>query len=678
MKKNITIILLILGLFSICFGGDKIKFGKVSMEEMTMKNYDQDTSASAVIISDIGEARFEYSDPKESFMILYDRHVRIKIFNKNAYDWANIELKIYKSSTSSDKEIISSIKGFTYNLENGEIEKTKLDKDGILTTEINENWDKVSITLPQIKEGCVFDLKYNLSSDFLYNFPDWQFQYSIPVIYSSYSVEIPEYFHYEPISYGYEYVSHNEETKRGELTYSYYQEVNVAGGSTVKKKFYDKVEYLTRAYNYEANNMPAFKKEPYITAVNNYINRIEHELSYIKYPWSLRKDYSKTWESINKNLMEDDKFGLQLGKSGFLKDDLEEITAGLTTTEEKIMAIHTFIVNKMKWNGRNSVFVSGSLKDSYKSGSGNSANINFILINMLNEAGISAHPVVLSTRSNGLIHPAHASVANLNYVLAYVKDGDHVYLLDATNKNIPYYLIPGKCINHQGRLISENFTDWVDLTVNQNYEKVTMNQLSLDEQGIFTGKISNRRRKYSAVEFRDDYKAETEEKDFIKTIEKDKPGLKINNYTFKNIDSCYADVTDEYEVEIEGQAESMGNNIYFNPLLFDALKSNVFKLEDRKYPVDYTYPFSKTIINRITIPENYEIDFLPKAAVLALPDKAGRLVYNIVTQGNMVMVTFKFEINKSIFLPNEYQNLKLFYDEMVKKESEQVVLKKKI
>ena len=61
---------------------------------------------------------------------------------------------------------------------------------------------------------------------------------------------------------------------------------------------------------------------------------------------------------------------------------------------------------------------------------------------LLRELGLQSDPVILSTRSNGAIHPAQIMVNQFNYVIASVNIGDKTYLLDATEKEGSYNLLP--------------------------------------------------------------------------------------------------------------------------------------------------------------------------------------------------------------------------------------------
>ena len=59
-----------------------IKFGEIPMEDLTMKSYDKDSSASAVVLVDYGQAYIRIN--AGGAKLYFDRHTRIKILKKKA------------------------------------------------------------------------------------------------------------------------------------------------------------------------------------------------------------------------------------------------------------------------------------------------------------------------------------------------------------------------------------------------------------------------------------------------------------------------------------------------------------------------------------------------------------------------------------------------------------------
>ncbi|HYC84789.1 MAG TPA: DUF3857 domain-containing protein, partial [Chryseosolibacter sp.] len=166
---------------------------------MTMKSYPEDTSAAAVILSNYGEAYVSINAVAPSMN--FERHVRIKILKSEGVDWANASVLLYHEG--ADEEKLTNLKAVTYNLENGKIVESKMEKTAIFRDKFNRYFNRVKFTLPNVKVGSVLEYSYTIMSDFVTNFPDLKFQYDIPVRHSEFWAIIPDFFTYEKYMAGY-------------------------------------------------------------------------------------------------------------------------------------------------------------------------------------------------------------------------------------------------------------------------------------------------------------------------------------------------------------------------------------------------------------------------------------------------------------------------------------------
>jgi hypothetical protein len=80
---------------------EKPKFGKVSMADLKMTRYDKDTSAEAVILSDLGQTYFDY-DQSTGFVMIHDRFLRIKIITKDGYPFAYQSIPLHKNKNEEE------------------------------------------------------------------------------------------------------------------------------------------------------------------------------------------------------------------------------------------------------------------------------------------------------------------------------------------------------------------------------------------------------------------------------------------------------------------------------------------------------------------------------------------------------------------------------------------------
>lgn len=692
MKKFIKLIctIFLVQLTVICFSQKvPMRFDKIDMSDMLMTKYEKDTSASAVILCDYGRSYFEYTE-KEGFLVVLEHHRRIKILDQTAYNWANISIPFYHRGSSQEK--VYAVKGNTYNLVKGKIKKSKLSKKERFIEETSKNWSAVKFTMPNVKEGSIIEYKYTIKSEFVFNFRDWQFQYDIPVVWSEYLASIPEYFDYSRKMKGYYPLIVNDHDKfKREYTYTYDSKIANAG---VKNKAWDdnqrqssgngSFEVFTDEYRWVAKDLPALREEPYMTNIEDYCTALEFELVSVQFPQRPRKDYTNTWNSINKQLLEDGRFGHQISDallaagSSFIKDRVKEISSNpdYQTPEIKMLAAFEFVKNYMKWNGLSRKYTTTTLRKAFKDKAGSSADINLLLTLILKELKLDADPVVLSTRKNGTIHPAHPSLSQLNYVIACVTlDGKQI-LLDATDPLHAVGLLPYRCLNGQGRIVSLTKSDWVELNKNKVYALTVMSEFTMDEEGLLIGKNRSSRDQNAALVLRNRILSENSKDDFIKKLETDNNGLEVIEYKFDNLENVYKPLRDQFEVKIHDKVDVMGNMIYFNPLLYDQIEDNPFKIEKRLFPVDYGYKTKESYMYKYTIPEGYVVEEVPKSIAIALPQNAARYTYVITVSGNQIQVMSKFSINKIIFGSEEYLVLKNFYDQVIAKQAEQIVLKK--
>jgi hypothetical protein len=123
--------------------------------------------------------------------------------------------------------------------------------------------------------------------------------------------------------------------------------------------------------------------------------------------------------------------------------------------------------------------------------------------------------------------------------------------------------------------------------------------------------------------------------------------------------------------------EKEADRLYLNPVVSNQLASNPFKKTKRMYPIDFGTAQEQVYVGSIAIPSDYVVEELPKNVAFALPNGAGRFVYVSQIENNVVKINTRFSINRTIFEAEEYDMLREFYDKIVAKQSELMVLKKK-
>ncbi|MFA4864975.1 MAG: hypothetical protein WC605_14545, partial [Bacteroidales bacterium] len=375
-------------------------------------------------------------------------------------------------------------------------------------------------------------------------------------------------------------------------------------------------------------------------------------------------------------LMQSGHFGMAIRGCVFLNNKVKEIEQTCTTPMEKLIAAHEYVKHAVKWNELEALYISSEdLATPFNKKIGNSSDVNLILIQLLKKLDLNVTPVALSTRSNGFLSPLFPSLDKLNYVVAYVVIDNKPYFVDATEEYLPVGMLPERCINLQGRIIDEMKSDWVDLIPQKKDKTLIQVDLTIGPDLVMTGTMNRNSYDYAALEFRNDYAKFNSEEEFLRDMENNNLGLSIIKSRISSLDSIYLPIQEEYDVRIKNRVTSAGNMLYIYPLLFEQVIENPFKSEERNYPVDFITPSEMTFISKITIPEGLQIVELPKVMVMKLPDNSVSIQYQISAVGNIVYLTYKFNLTKPFFSVEEYADLRTFFSELVKKHSEPIVIK---
>lgn len=664
-----------LSLITLCFvlttSGQDYDFGEVSKEELQEAFNITDSTASACYLYKYRKTYINYNQ-QEGFQLITEVHERVKVYSKEGFEQATRAILLYKEG--ADEEEIKNIKAYTFNLEGSKIVETKLEKKGIFKTEKSKYLNEVKFTMPNVNEGSVLEYKYKVLSPFITSIDEFVFQEDIPIKKLEGRFESPEYFQFKVNSKGYRPVAPTTKSTKERINLSTKTRSN-DGLHRVKTSYdYSQVEYTNNIHTYSLSNIPALKEEPFVNNIDNYRSSIKYELSFTNFPNSPVKNYSTTWEDVVKTIYKNSSFGDELSKVGYYKDDIDALIGHTSNSVERAALIYNFVKKKVKWNGYYGYLVDEGVRKAYKDQAGNVAEINLMLTSMLNYAGVTAYPVLVSTRQHGV--PLFPTRKGYNYIICYVKDSDKPYLLDATS---PYSLpnvLPFRTLNWQGRVITEHgnstFISLYPNSISKNDYSVLVN---IDEAGQISGGCRSVKTGHSALLYRMGYNDQDKDQ-YLEDFENKYDGLEVSDFTVKNENDLSKPIMESYKFVKEAQADIVGDKMYFAPMFYLKMNENPFKLEQRDYPIDFGYPSKNVYKITINVPEGYKVDILPEPKAVALPDNLGYFKYNVQESNGRIQVIVTTQISTSIVTPDYYETLKMYISQLIEKESEQVVLSK--
>ena len=662
--KRIIILAFVCGICNF-LTAQNYKFGKVSFEEVNQKVYAKDTTAKAVKLYKKRNTYFDYTQDG-GWVIITEIHERIKVLNKDGLDYATKQIGLYKSDAS--KEFVSGIKGMTYNVVNGKLEKEKLKKSSIFKEERSEHFDIQSFTMPNVSVGSVIEWTYKMTSPF-WKIDDLEIQEDIPTQHFYAKVRIPKYFNFKKMVKG----NYPVEPKSYSATRNMRIQYTKAKGARNNGGMGDLsvTEFITE---YTLKDVPALKGELYVNNIDNYRIMVTYELSGTQFPNRPYKSYANTWENVIKRISKDDDFGKQLNKTKFLRTKAEEIKMSNEGHAAIAQATFDFVKAKMSWNGNYGKYTEKGIKEAFEESVGNVSDINLLLIGLLRESGLNAYPVLVSTRKHGV--PVFPTLEGFNYVVACAEIDGNMVLLDATDKDMPMGLLPPRALNWEGTLVMDSGESMkINLFPSTYSQFNTMLNVVINEDGSIEGKRSSSANNLDGYALRKICKnrsIETLTENIINDYEYDD----VSDLQVKNMEDLSKSASQMYNFELDDGVELVGSEIYFSPLFDLAIESNPFVSEERLYPIDFIYPRSRKRIVNIKLPEGYDIASMPEPVKMNLPDGLGSFLFNISKTPTGINVMSTYKINAAIIPAHLYQELKEFYNQRVKKETEKVVLKK--
>ena len=512
--------------------------------------------------------------------------------------------------------------------------------------------------MPDVQEGTVIEYAYRIRSKggAVSTLVTWAFQKEIPIVNTSLTIIYPEYLSYKNIISG--------------------NPLIVSSNSEIKKQYFGGELVDTHHDTWFAANIPAFVPETKIKSLADNQTKIRFELGSVNYSKNYSEEITPTYATLSKKLLEREDFGRALQTASFAKKLATEITAGINDDVEKLKAIHKFVSEKMLWNGIEDFTASTKLASSFRKGKGNSADINLLLIAILRHAGFKSDPVILSTRSNGSINEYFAMIQQFNYVIALVQNGEVNYLIDATDPERPFNILPFECLNGKGRLIGENDSRFVDLK-NQERRLVSYDaKLSVNDDGSINGELFLRNSGYEALDDRELIKLEGEEgyKEIIKSI---LSGFDISDISVNNIALRDSDLTVNAVISSDRELLKSGNDFILNPFFSFVSNSNPFKNPERNLPVDFGSPEDFIFTMTLNLSDGYSIAEIPDNFSYNLGGDECTYEFKCETDNNRIELKSIFRVNKPVYARNEYSGLRDFYSRVLTSQSRPVILRKK-
>lgn len=618
-----------------------MKFGKYSQSELELTKVDFEPEASSVVLEEISNNHFMGTIQHSAI------HRRIKILKESGKDVGNVSITFYAGDGIQN---VTKLNAQTINIENGIEKITKLSKDDFFEVDLDDNYKEVRFTFKDVKVGSILEYSY-LKTDKSITFLDsWVFHNPMPTMKSTYTIEVPSFLNYNFLA-------------QGEKTQSCKYQTNYPG-----------------TYSWTVSNLSAIKNEPMMSNYQDFIEKIDFQLAGYAFSNSATyggggsgfKETYTTWQELTESISEFDLFVHYLNPNAGEKSQILTFVPKGETEIQKAKDVYNFVTEKYSYNGEYSPFPSKNLRAMLESRTGQRADINLTLMAYLRQNGLTAYPLLISSKGNGRSRLVDTPFLDqFNQLIIYTKIDDKEYFLDATNSERPFGYLPLSQHVSYGYIMKEKDSGLIPVQLPHRSGIVQMVNTKLDENNHLVSESTVRYTDYDALS-----KMNGSSIDEVDTLKKYILGPTPENL----LDFAVTEKT-EPRKQLEAKfkhsfADFDPETTFISPFAYTRWSENPFQSEVRTFPVDFLYTFTDNYTSIIEIPKGYTVDDYPQDANISIPGGNALFTYQVSQWDGQIKITASVSLKYPLISPTLYPDLKYFMEILTTKLKEPVVLKK--
>jgi hypothetical protein len=641
-------------LFALHAQHQKFKIPDVTMEDLTLPSCSIDSSAPAFVFFD--KCDIEFVQGEGNFDVLYTRTLRMKILRKAGIQYGELAIPIHLSRDGSKRDDLRELRAFTYNQVNGKVMKAKVEAENIFEQKISDHLLIRKFAFPDVHEGSVLEIRYEIRSPFRFNLNDWAFQWKIPVLHSECNLK------YTPF-YLYTYLLKNA-TK-----FDKYEEYQVDG---LEKEFYN-TTYKEGMCHFAMNNVPAFTETDFVSSDEEYLITLHFQVNKVTDTRGVSENLCSTWDELAETLTDDESFGKYISSGQSISKQLfgEGKTEALPPAARFDTIVSWVKVNN-SWDGKERIFAEHKAKELLKRKTGSSAEINLFLCGLLKADGIEAYPVLLSSRGNAKVVKDYPFLGFFNYVIVAAKIDDKWILTDGTEPFCANNSFPSRCINGSGLMVQGKKTMWVDIPARSNSSLEDRIRLNFTPgHDSLEAHVTRLAKGYNGIALRNRIGTNTDEA--FKYLREQ--GIEDGDSVLI-INAAADSISKPYIIKLSSKipVTMLDEMPEIDPFCGLAIEKSPFEKPIRKVPVDVNYPRTITMITELVLPAGYRVKQMPESA--NREDELMSFNYTATQNDGKVMVHAGYTVKKAVYPAVEYKKLQQLYTLIVKKLHEKVYLEK--
>ncbi len=664
--RILLVVFFFISFFSILSSSGQVTEGFIK-ENLSKNLYRIDTEAAAVILYESKSIAITKEIHGSEYSYKQNEHVYkvVKFLKSSALSAANVHVYFPENDL---KNYMDGLKGKTYNLDGKEIRETELLKGDVYRKEIRKNLFEMSFSFPGVKAGSIIEYSYNIISPVRRVLPKWDIQEEYPKLISTYRISYP-------LDYEFTSIQHiSARIKEYPFEKDAINGVDSFCHVLTKPQFPENpvVSFWLR------RNVPAIKEEPYVVNLPNHVENMVLQLTgYMSYGGMNHIDNS--WAKLDEELLKKDGFGTVNNKNNFLDEVVDSIKKSNPLAFNTTRAIYSYVRSNFNCSGEhNNVYSKRKLQEVYYMKQGTTAELNMLLCALLVHADIDAAPMILGTTGEMSPSQVFPAIDRFNYLACAVKTDSDYILLDASDKNNQYGVLPQNCYNGYARILKEEGAG-IELSTELIKDKTVVGiKISAMTDTSAKIEITQKMGLMQSASLRRSWEKDDQKKqDYLdREIHELPENLTITGKMISNDQNPDTNIVINLSGNLKFDKDV--NAFYFNSVMIKNMSQNPFKSTVRKLPIEFPYQAQYQYYLSIALPPNLEPVDLPKPTETNLDD--GAMVYrkscSYYADMHTLTVNSTFNLNVTSYPADFYDPIRTFFQNMIKQDNEIITLKK--
>jgi transglutaminase-like putative cysteine protease len=636
------------------------QFQQPTEEELKMTSDPKAPGADAVY--------FEINEVANDPMHYQSTYARIKVLTEKGKELSTIELPYLKGSTK-----ITDIKGRTIHPDGTIIPLTVKPEELMVAKTGETQIEKKVFSLPSVEVGSILEYSYQIQySDDVYSSPEWEIQRPYFVHKAHY--QFTPFKAFAPNGTPNTVTNMYLEDEHGRAVNSLIWWNRLPQNLKMQTS-------VNGSYSLDVTDIPAIPDEDYMPPVESILYRVF-------FYYKAANDPGQFWPADAKLWSKDvDKFAEPSKK---IHDAVDGLIASTDSDLDKAKKLYDAVqaLDNTDYSRKKSESEMKELKikaakhaeDTWAQKSGSSEDIAMLYLAMLRAAGLTAYAVKVVDRDQGLFDPSYLSLYQLDSTLVDLSTGGKQIPLDPGEKMCPFQTVSWKHSDAGGLGQSAQGISFSITPMLQYKDNVTqrLGDVYLDAQGGITGHINIIMTGQRALHWRqtalEEDDAELKKRFDREELERIVPeGVEAHVDHFLSMNDPYTNLM--AVVNLKGSLGTATPKRLILPGFFFETSSHVPFVNEEKRQLSVDMHYGERVSDDVTyhLPVGLTIEGAPQDANIGWPGHA-LLVAKSTTDAGTIDIAQTLSYAFTFAKPDEYQDLRGFYQKVAAADQEQLVL----